>query len=320
MSYSRKSLVAVREKLAARRSRAITDFENRRLEIVSEIPELLGIEMKLSQTGTRIMTAALSHELDDKKLEELKNENEELLRRKADLLRAHGKDVDSLNIKYTCPKCGDTGYVGVDMCECMKHELIRAEFESSGLSSLLETQSFDSFSTDYYTGADKARIETNLRLLREYAESFTGKGDDSWLLLGATGLGKTHLSTSVAKAVIEKGHSVVYESAQGLISAFEAKRFGGDYESNGEERFYEAELLIIDDLGVEVANQFTVSCIYNVINTRICGRMPTIINTNLTQGELRERYADRITSRLFGEFRPLVFTGRDVRGQKIASR
>ena len=320
MSYSRKSLVAVRELLAARRNRAITDFENRRLEIVSEIPELLGIETKLSQTGTKIMSAALSHELDEKKLEELKKENEDLLRRKAEILIAHGRDADSLNIKYTCPKCGDTGYVGVDMCGCMKRELIRAEFEASGLSSLLESQSFDTFSTDYYTGTDKVRAETNLMLLREYAEGFTGKGDDSWLLVGATGLGKTHMSTSVAKTVIEKGHSVVYESAQGIISAFEAKRFGGDYESNDEERFYEAELLIIDDLGVEVSNQFTVSCIYNVINTRICGKMPTIINTNLTQGELRERYADRITSRLFGEFRPLVFMGRDVRGQKIASR
>ncbi len=203
------------------------------------------------------------------------------------------------------------------MCACMKRELVKCGLESSGLGRLLDRQSFENFSLDYYSGKDRASAETNFRLLKSYAESFTGKGDDSWLLLGGTGLGKTHLSTSVARTVIEKGFDVVYATAQDVISAFEAKRFGGDYESDREERYFNCDLLIIDDLGVEVTNQFTVSCIYNIINSRINSRRATLISTNLTQGELRSRYADRITSRLFGEFRPLLFTGRDIRGQKL---
>ena len=121
----------------------------------------------------------------------------------------------------------------------------------------------------------------------------------------------------IVEVVIEKGFNVVYATAQDVISAFEAKRFGGDYESDCEERYFNCDLLVIDDLGVEVTNQFTVSCIYNIINSRINSRRATIISTNLTQGELRARYADRITSRLFGEFRPLLFTGRDIRSQKL---
>lgn len=42
-----------------------------------------------------------------------------------------------------------------------------------------------------------------------------------------------------------------------------------------------------------------------------------MINTNLTRDELRKRYADRITSRLFGEFSPLRFLGKDVRELKL---
>ena len=95
-------------------------------------------------------------------------------------------------------------------------------------------------------------------------------------------------------------------------------RFGREYESRRDERYFDCDLLIIDDLGTEVNNQFTASVIYNVLTTRINSKKATIINTNLSHNELRDRYADRITSRLFGEFRPLLFTGRDIRRQKIS--
>ncbi|MBE6599375.1 MAG: hypothetical protein E7638_08045, partial [Ruminococcaceae bacterium] len=79
----------------------------------------------------------------------------------------------------------------------------------------------------------------------------------------------------------------------------------------------EADLLIIDDLGTEMTTQYTLFCIYNIINTRINRNLSTIISTNLTRNELRERYSDRITSRLFGEYKPLIFKGKDVRSQKL---
>jgi DNA replication protein DnaC len=42
-----------------------------------------------------------------------------------------------------------------------------------------------------------------------------------------------------------------------------------------------------------------------------------MISTNLGQKELRQRYADRITSRLFGEFSVMVFKGEDIRIKKL---
>jgi DNA replication protein DnaC len=138
------------------------------------------------------------------------------------------------------------------------------------------------------------------------------------LLIGGTGLGKTHLSTSVAKAVIERGFDVLYVSAIDMFSDFEKKQFGnGEGYVDNTRRYFECDLLIIDDLGTELTNQFTVSCLYNVINSRINSARSTFINTNLSKKEIESKYAERITSRLFGEYYPLVFSGIDIRKQKM---
>ena len=159
--------------------------------------------------------------------------------------------------------------------------------------------------------------------VKRYAEEFTienGKPmPQSLFFYGGTGLGKTHLSTAVARKVIERGYDVFYNSAVGMISDFEFRRFGnGLAQSDGDDtaRYTECDLLIIDDLGTEVVNQFTLSCLYHVINTRLNLQKPTLINTNLSSAELRKVYTDRITSRLTGEFLLIPFFGIDVRKQK----
>ena len=82
-------------------------------------------------------------------------------------------------------------------------------------------------------------------------------------------------------------------------------------------KYLDCELLIIDDLGTEMVNQFTVSTLYGIINTRMINGRATVINTNLTSDDMRKSYGDRIVSRLFGEYTVLLFTGKDVRMQKI---
>ncbi|MBQ6788575.1 MAG: ATP-binding protein [Clostridia bacterium] len=320
MAYSRENLKKVSELLAARRQEAIAEHQKRQNSFTAICPEIREIEAELAATGTKIMAAAMSHSLTDGLLGEIREENKRLRREKSMLLVSRGFPADWLDIKYTCEKCSDTGYVGIDMCECMKRELTLAGFASSGLANLIDSQSFENFSFEYYSGNDLIHITHAKKSLKNFAETFDGKSGASYLLLGPTGLGKTHLSTAVARVVIERGYNVVYESAQGMISDFEAVRFGRDYESHREDKYFDCDLLIIDDLGVEVDNQFTSSCVYNVLTSRINNRRSTIINTNLSQSELRERYADRITSRLFGEYFPLLFTGRDIRRQKREKR
>jgi DNA replication protein DnaC len=262
------------------------------------------------------MAAALRGGNVDDAVAAMREENESLRRMRGELLVQAGYPADYTDIRYRCEACGDTGFIGTKMCACMRRELVLAGYESSGIGRLMQSQSFDTFSLDYYPAQDRGGMEANYRTLREFAAHFDSRRGENYLLIGTTGLGKTHLSTSVARLVIDSGFDVVYDTAQGVFSAFEAAQFGRD-EDAGEEKYLRCELLILDDLGTELTNNFTVACLYNIINTRLNNHLSTIINTNLTHSELRTRYADRITSRLFGEFRPLLFTGSDIRREKL---
>ena len=210
------------------------------------------------------------------------------------------------------------------MCRCMREKLIAAGYESSGIGSLIKTKTFDNFDLSYQKHDPQAYevLAANYEICKSYAEGFECPGGKNLLLMGNTGLGKTHLSTAIAGRVIGRGFDAVCETAQNVFSDFEFERFNRPYGSADSEpvrtgKYFECDLLIIDDLGTEMTNQFTVSCLYNLINTRLNHGRPMIINTNLSRDELRKRYADRITSRLFGEFCPLRFIGKDVRELKL---
>ena len=79
----------------------------------------------------------------------------------------------------------------------------------------------------------------------------------------------------------------------------------------------EADLLILDDLGTEYINPYMSSCFYNILNTRILEKRPTIYTTNIVDGKVFEsRYTEKIASRLGGSCEPVMFLGQDIRGLK----
>lgn len=322
MGYNRSDYVKIKNEYSEKYRKARERADECRFELYAAIPEVKAIDSLLAGTGSEIMAIITSGAKDhEKKIGELRERNDKLLLHRGELLRMRGYPEDYSDVKYECEKCGDTGYVGMKMCECMKRALVLAGYESSGLGGLIRTQSFENFSLEYYRtgGANYENMEMFLSSLRRFAEGFSEDTYRNYLLLGPTGLGKTHLSTAVAKSVIERGFDVLYVSALGMVSDFEARRFGnasGDGNQRDTERYYTADLLIIDDLGTEMVNQFTVSCLYDVINSRINNRKSTFINTNLTRKEIESKYSERITSRLFGEYYPLPFSGTDIRRQK----
>lgn len=312
------SMSKVTERFSAKRDEAIDRAKMRRLEVQSLLPEIFEIDKKLELTSLELMSAAMSGDSVDEKVAEIKKTTALLRERREEILSANGYPTDYTDVKFECDECGDTGFVGIEMCRCMKKAIALTSIEDSGIGELIKKQSFETFSFDFYDGDSLKFAKANFDALKKFAENFGKDTSENFILIGNTGLGKTHLSTSVAKVVIEKGFRVAYDTACDIIGDFEAERFKGTVtEDELRRRYYESDLLIIDDLGCEVSNQFTVSCVYNLVNSRINSGRPTIINTNLTQSELREKYADRIVSRIFGEYRPLLFKGNDIRAQKL---
>ncbi|HHT54889.1 MAG TPA: ATP-binding protein [Clostridiales bacterium] len=325
MGYNKENFRRIREAFATKYRTARERADRRLEEAWAAVPGLREADIELSRVGLEIMKAISAGGDTAAMIAKIRVRNEELQAKRSKLLRAAGYPADYTDLQYDCPACCDSGYADGVMCECMRRELIIAGCESSGIAQLMREQNFDNFTLDYYSSNIKHYeiMENVLTTAFRFANGFSEVGSGNLLFIGGTGLGKTHLSSAVAKRVIERGFDVLYVSAQGLISDFERERFGGgSYSGDGRDvgRYFYCDLLIVDDLGAEVTNQFTVSCLYNVINTRLNLRKSIIISTNLSKKELESRYAERITSRIFGEYKILAFAGTDVRRQKLSQK
>lgn len=321
MGFHQKNFVRIRAEYEKKYKRAEDAADERRREVWAKDPKISEIDRRMSETGLRVMRAAINGQ----PITDIRAGNESLLRERTVRLLALGLPADYTDPVYECPLCKDSGYIGYKMCSCMRQRLIEAGYESSGIASLMRTQRFDNFNPEYYRSVPGAYdiMKFNLAVMQDYAAHFSvGVSEDkpspSLTLTGGTGLGKTHLSTAVAKAVIDKGFDVVYVSAADLFDDFDADHFRAREGGADVDRYFDCDLLILDDLGTELVTQFTVSSLYRLINVRVNRVLPTIISTNYDSKKIREVYGDRIASRLFGEFRPLIFAGKDVRMLKIA--
>ena len=324
MGYNKNNFKRIREEFATKHKIAEAAADRRRAELHAALPEVAQIDAQLAKTGLSLMGAALlDNAARERRMKELREENLRLNAERDAILTRNGYPADYSDVKYDCPLCSDSGYVGIMMCECMKRALTLAGFESSGIGKNIENQSFDNFSLDYYKNDERTLrgMTSVLDACRQFADTFDPKASQNLLMIGGTGLGKTHLSSSIARRVIERGYDVCYTTAIDMFADFETEQFGNRV-SRGEftDKYFDCDLLILDDLGTELTNQFTVSCLYNLLNVRINHRLPMIVNTNLDQKTFMQTYSDRITSRLFGEFIPLAFTGIDIRRQKLQGK
>lgn len=313
MSFSKNVVRLVNEEYENKRIKNEGLKDARLIEVYSKIPEIRAIDKELSSTGVNILAVAIGNKDSyNEKLAELRARNQELQEKRNQLLIKNGYSEDYTDLHYDCKVCQDYGVNGGKLCSCYKNRLIEEQFKLSGISNLVKTQSLETFSLDLYD--DKEKMQKLLNYVKDYIDDFSTM-KRNLLFAGGTGLGKTHLSTAIAKELIEKGYNVIYETAQNIFFDFDNDRFRDRFsdEEPVSQKYLDCDLLIIDDLGSEAINSFTVSCLYNIINTRLNKNLPIIASTNLSSKEIRDKYHDRITSRLFGEFNIQMFYGKDNR-------
>ncbi|MGN1315311.1 MAG: ATP-binding protein [Lachnospiraceae bacterium] len=301
--------------------------ENRRLEERKHKVNLLveGYE----ELTHRIAALAVEHarlllDGDDSALTTLKTSLRALELRQQQLLERSGLGSDYLNPQYGCEDCRDTGYIGQEKCHCFKQKIIDLLYEQSNMKELLKQQNFSQLSLEYYEGEDLLRFQKALEACRNFIESFDSDYHNLFFY-GTVGTGKSFLSGCVAKELIDLGHSVIYFSSIALFERIGRHTF--DYHAKDSlselyDDLYSCDLLIIDDLGTEVTNAFTASQFFSCLNERILRKKSIIISTNLSLQELRDRYSDRIFSRITSNFDLCKITGPDIRMNKkrLASR
>lgn len=320
MAYSAEVVKRARARLA--QAKEDRESENRQHLAVAyaRVPRIQEIDIQLRRTMAQAAQAAFLQGGDGRELlEKARLENLELQQERA-ILAMENFEEGYLDDSPICDKCGGSGYIGSNMCECLT-ELCRQEQkkEVSVLSGSREA--FNQFRLDYYPdridpkyGASPRTImERNLKICRTYALTFAPSAGNL-LFVGGTGLGKTFLSACIARAVADRGYSVVYESAGHLFGKLEQAKFSPSEETRREAaRFTDCDLLILDDLGTEMPGQFVTAAFYTLLNDRILAGKPMVISTNLNIDEAARRYSPQIASRLQGSFQGLTFVGEDIR-------
>ena len=327
MAYDSNVLRRATQRLTEERERRESERDLRRAEIYQKLPQAAQIDRQLSRTILDIIAASLRRGDDPAPaIEEVRRSNQALQARRAELLRQNGYPDDALDERPACAKCGDTGWVGAHMCDCLKK--LCAEEQIRELSKLLDLgeQSFDSFSLDYYSDnpwpgeveSPRARMEFIRDVCYSYASRFPKFVYRNLFLTGAPGLGKTFLTACIARTVAERGYSVVYDTAVNIFTRFEEQKFSRDEldirDARDETRRYlRCDLLILDDLGSEMTTPFVQSALYTLVNTRLTAGRRTVISSNLSMDEVRRRYSGQTASRLEGEYQVLPFYGEDIR-------
>ncbi len=286
--------------------------------LIQQNPELSSINQKLSSLGANIAITAISG--DTATLSKMKDEMIELSNRRSEILKVAG----ITDIQYDCAACQDTGYINGKICDCVHDSAKSFLIEDLSKSLPIENCRFENFDLNYYPqksedGTAARKYMTSVfKMCREYVIDFDPGKSQSLLFMGNTGLGKTHLTLAIAYELLNKGFDVIYGAAYNLFSEMESEHFDR-HTNNAYTSAIECDLLVIDDLGGEFVSPYIQSLFYNIVNTRDLANKPTIINTNLTMGEIASRYTPRVASRLF-RYNSEKFVGEDIRLQKALEK
>ena len=314
MAYSAEVMRRARERLAMAKEDRESENREHLQNAYAQVPRLQQIDRQLRATMAMAAQAAFTRGEDPVRLlEQARQENLALQQERKHLIETHFEE-GYLDESPICENCGGNGYVGSQMCECLR-ELCRQEQKKELTFLNVGRESFEHFRLDYYPERDNIRaiMEKTYHACRRYAMNFSERSANL-LFSGDTGLGKTFLSACIARTVADNGYSVMYESAGHLFARLERAKFSGDEEARRDsDRYLACDLLIVDDLGTEMPGQFTTSALYSLINDRLLSGKPTIISTNLTSEEFAQRYNRQIASRLRGSYQRVPFVGDDIR-------
>ena len=293
----------------------------RREEIKNKYPEILELDTTIQKLCLNLSMAALRGITDQNELNNIKEEITDLRAKKYEMLVSHGYNPDYLNLHYNCPKCKDTGFIGIDKCSCFKSKLIKLYYKDSDLEEAVKTNNFKNFNINLYSNhklnderyTPRKNIEDILEYITgEYLPNFKNS-NTNLLFYGISGTGKTFLSWCIAKELLDKGFLVVYKTSDDLLRALKDIKFNND--TDLENLLINCDLLIIDDLGSEQITDFSSTELFTLINKKILKNKKMLISTNLSLPLISKRYSERISSRIIGEFKLFKFFAEDIRIQ-----
>ena len=296
------------------------NLEMRRRMIYKKLPELKSMEDFVRSESMK--TIHLMKEGRKEKLLELRASIEKVRKHKRKLLSEHGFPENYLELQYVCPDCKDTGFIDGRKCHCFIEMQMKYLYQQSNIDKIVEKQNFDYFDINRYDDTvpilqdgrtNRDYMKENLRFLFQWVKDFDKKGG-SIMFTGSTGTGKTFLINCVAKALMDRFHSVIYLTSTDLFESFSrAMKKDDEDQQEIQDAILNCDLLVIDDLGTELNNSYTTSKLFYVLNQRMVFHKSVIISTNLSLNMIRDLYTERISSRIISDYYIIPLYGNDQR-------
>lgn len=311
----------------SKRMHAISDLEDRKQKLRETSSEYINLEKNMQQISIASIKSMLSLSQAEKneKLKKLEIETSQISEEKQKLLKKLNLPTDYLSPHFECNLCNDTGYVGNDLCSCIKQKLYNIEYNKSNIGNL-KFENYDSFNFEIYSDvanpalynskfSPRENIKKIYDITKRFIRNFDSPEEKNLMFLGPTGLGKTFLSNCIAKELLDSGKTVLYQTAPVMLDSIIKSKF--ENSSTLMENILDVNLLIIDDLGTETMNNMKFTELFNIINTRLLNQnnkiTKNIISTNLDMKDIFNIYDERIGSRIVGNYNICRFFGDDIR-------
>ena len=151
--------------------------------------------------------------------------------------------------------------------------------------------------------------ELSIAIAKDYAnKNITSVNANGLIIMGESGVGKTHLAASIANKLIENDKIVLMGRLTTLLDMIK-ETFKDNTKSENEliEIYSNVDMIIIDDLGTERISNWALEKLYTIIENRNENRLPIIITTRFNKQGLIERFSqsqdeqlvDAIISKLY---------------------
>lgn len=309
----------ITEEFEFKRRRAQREASYRKQKIYTDLPYLSELDKQISNIATEYTKRLINGEDVE---QQMKSELSKLFESKKDYISDNGYNISDFEPIYECKNCNDTGIVESGYCNCFKNRVIEENFKHSNIGALLTNQSFEKFNLDFYSDkkidkyplSPRDNMARTLSICKTFADNFDVV-KKNLLLIGGTGLGKTFLSTCVARQLLSNGKSVIYISAVDFFKRIEKARF--DKDNTDVSMFENCDLLILDDLGTEAPSVYTIAVFTDILDNRYRNNKRMIISSNNKLSDFENIYGERVFSRFAGSFECLLFYGKDIRIQKF---